>query len=176
MSSRINLNSSEWWAMSCECTIMSLVVCISNFQCLTKNMRIRSGNQTPRAFSSQGSSVAHLSRHVCKNTVLLTGRRRRKPSENAPPTRHTGITRISTHLLSFSLCQRVCVCVCVWTDESKQVTLLQQLASCHPVRRIRSRIRGSILRDTWAALGLNEVHTPPRTSKPADISPVQSTN
>lgn len=118
MSSRINLNSSEWWAMSCECTIMSLVVCISNFQCLTKNMRIRSGNQTPRAFSSQGSSVAHLSRHVCKNTVLLTGRRRRKPSENAPPTRHTGITRISTHLLSFSLCQRVCVCVVDWWKQT----------------------------------------------------------
>lgn len=108
--------------------VMSLVVYISNFQCLTKDMwmkkKIAEESHTSGCYIfSFGSSYFTLPPAYVHNYTFINSQPGGgKPSEILPPTRHTSLPPIST----ISLCLRV------RTAECKQVSLLQQLAASQP--------------------------------------------
>lgn len=159
--------------------VMSLVVYISNFQCLTKDMwmkkKIAEESHTSGCYIfSFGSSYFTLPPAYVHNYTFINS----QPGGGSQVKYcHPQGTQASLRFPP-SLFVYVCgllnanrwVCCNNWQPRNL-ASWLPHILPAFGIRIVRH-----ILRDTWAALGLNEVHTPSCTSKPAAISPVQSTN
>jgi len=117
--------------------VVSLVVYISNSQCLTKNMRIRRGTEPgnpllPGFFSSLPSAYVH--------TVLLAGSQGEAKWKEATHKAHIPPQNFNTPAFAFPLS----TCADWWMQTGDFAATTGILPSCRPLRSIRSRIHTHI--------------------------------